>query len=262
MSVDLNFTAYGEGGPGAPLVIAHGLYGSSRNWAGLAKRYAAGRPVFAVDMRNHGDSPWSDEVGYEAMASDLAAFIDRHADGRADLIGHSMGGKAAMMLALKAAHRLRSLIVADIAPVAYDHSHLGYLKAMRGVDLSAVARRADADAALAPLIPEAPLRGFILQNLVLGGDGPRWRLNIAAIERSLSALMGFPAPDGAKFEGPTLFLRGGASDYVAPTSETVIRDLFPAARIETLPGAAHWLHAEQPDQFLAATTAFLDEVTQ
>ena len=154
----------GEGGD-APLVIAHGLLGAGRNWGALAKRLAKRRKVIVADLRGHGDSPWSDDVSYPAMAGDLAETIGAEAGGRADVLGHSMGGKVAMTLALAQPSRLRKLIVADVAPVVYDHSHADTLAAMAALDLSRITRRADADRALRDSIPNAALRAFVAQNL-------------------------------------------------------------------------------------------------
>jgi len=247
----------GEGGD-APLVIAHGLLGAGRNWGALAKRLAKRRKVIVADLRGHGDSPWSDDVSYPAMAGDLAETIGAEAGGRADVLGHSMGGKVAMTLALAQPSRLRKLIVADVAPVVYDHSHADTLAAMAALDLSRITRRADADRALRDSIPNAALRAVVAQNLAIEDGAARWRPDIAALAAGMAGLVGFPAHFAHdSFAGPALFLRGGASDYVTPAMHGAIRARFPAARIETLEGAGHWLHAEQPEAFLAAVEAFL-----
>ena len=261
MALELTHLAYGPEGAetGPPLLIAHGLFGQARNFHTLARRLATGRRVIAVDMRNHGASPHDPEMTYPAMADDLAGAIRRHCDGAAVVLGHSMGGKAAMTLALTEPGLVRGLIVADIAPVAYTHSHLPYIRAMKALDLGKVRRRADADAALAGAIPDPMLRGFLLQGLSLGGGEPRWRFNLDALESGMESLVGFPDTLAqARYCGPTLVLRGGASDYVAPGDFDEIRARFPAAEIETIDGAGHWLHAEQPDAFLALTSAWLD----
>ncbi|MEM8789623.1 MAG: alpha/beta fold hydrolase [Pseudomonadota bacterium] len=233
-----------------PLVIAHGLFGSARNWNVIAKRLSDARPVIAVDMRNHGGSFWDADHGYAALAGDLAAVIDAHG-GRADVLGHSMGGKAAMVLALEQPGRVARLIVADIAPVAYGHSQMPVLEAMRAVDLSRVTRRAEADAQLAAHIPEAPLRAFLLQSLSLGDTGPRWLLNLDALGDQMPAIMGFPG-GLARSDRPVTVLRGAASDYVGGAHEPALRALFPNARIETVADAGHWLHAENPRGFETA----------
>lgn len=238
------------------LFIAHGLFGSGRNWGAIARRLAASRAVVAVDMRNHGDSPRSPDHGYEAMAGDLAEAMAAQ-DGPADLLGHSMGGKAAMVLALTEPGRVRRLVVADMAPAAYGHSQIGYVRAMQAVDLAAVARRADADRALAEAVDDPGLRAFFLQSLSLGADGAAWKLNLPALAEQMPRIMDFPELPG-RFEGPVLFLTGGRSDYVRPEHWPAIRRLFPAARHVEIAGAAHWLHADTPDAFADAVAAFLD----
>jgi esterase len=241
-----------------PLVIAHGLFGSARNFNTLGRRLATTRRVVMVDMRNHGASPWAPEHNYPAMAEDLADAIERLAGGKAVLLGHSMGGKAAMTLALIAPELLEALIVADIAPVPHSHSHLGYIRAMQGVDLDRVARRSDADPMLAGAVPDPMLRSFLLQNLAVEEGRTRWRINLDALGRNMGALLGFPAglPEPA-FEGPAYFLHGGASPYVPPETHPRIRALFPDAEIEAFPGAGHFLHAEQPEAFLASVGGWL-----
>ncbi len=244
------------GPPGRPpLVVAHGLFGSARNWGAVSKRLSAGRTVLAVDMRNHGDSFRHPDHGYEAMADDLAEVVAAEG-GRADLLGHSMGGKAAMTLALRRPACVGRLVVADIAPVAYAHSQLDYVEAMRAVDLSRVARRSDADAALAASIPEPDVRAFLLQSLAIGPEGPGWRLALDTLADQMPRIMGFPDIAG-RFEGPTLFLTGALSAYVRPEHRPAIAARFPAARFVALPDCGHWLHAQAPGPFVAAVDAFL-----
>jgi pimeloyl-ACP methyl ester carboxylesterase len=173
-----------------------------------------------------------------------------------------MGGKAAMVLALAHGAEVERLVVVDIAPVAYQPHHQGYVRAMRALDLGAITRRAEADARLAPAVGDAAERGFLLQNLVFPGaaegGAARWRLNLAAIERAMQGLAGFPAlPPGAAYPGPALFIAGGRSDYLRPGYEPEIRRLFPNARIARVADAGHWLHAEQPQAFLDIAEPFL-----
>ncbi len=242
-----------------PLLIAHGLFGSARNWGAIAKRLALHRRVIAVDMRNHGDSPHSPENGYAAMAADLARTIAEHAGhgGRADVLGHSMGGKAAMALALTEPARVRRLIVADMAPVAYAHSQIGFVRAMQGLDLAGVSRRSEADAALAATVPEPALRAFLLQSLAFEDGRARWKLNLSALAAEMPRIMDFPDFPGS-FPGPALFLSGAGSDYVRPDHWPRIRALFPAAEQRRLPAAGHWLHADAPLAFVEAVSAFLE----
>jgi esterase len=249
----LNWITHGTATDAPPLVIAHGLYGSARNWGVIAKRLSDTRQVIAVDMRNHGHSGWTNSHTYEEMADDLAEVIGEFG-GVADVIGHSMGGKAAMMLALR--HPcVNRLIVADIAPVAYSHTQIGFINAMRSVDLDRVERRQDAEQQLAALGVEKALQSFFTQSLDIVGK--RWRLNLDTLERNMPAIMAFPAAQ-TDWQGPALFLSGGASEYVTRDHRPVIKALFPNARFAKLPGAGHWLHAEMPREFVAASRVFLD----
>ena len=249
----LNTLIHGAPTANPPLLIVHGLYGSGRNWGVIAKRLSDERQVIAVDMRNHGDSFWSDAHGYPDLAGDLAQVIEAHG-GRADVVGHSMGGKAAMVLALTRPELVNRLIVADIAPVAYGHSQIQFIEAMRKVDLSQVEKRADATEQLAQLVPDKTLQNFFTQSLDL--KEKRWKLNLSGLAAEMPKILSFPEIDG-RFDGPTLFLSGGASDYVKAEHRDRIRALFPKARFAKLPGAGHWLHAEKPREFEASVRAFL-----
>lgn len=236
-----------------PLLIVHGLFGSARNWGVIAKRMAQDRQVLSVDMRNHGQSPRAATQSYADMADDLAEVIAAHG-GRADVVGHSMGGKAAMVLALSEPALVNRLVVADIAPVAYSHTQAHLIQAMRGLDLSRIENRADADRLLAPYVEDAGVRAFLLQSLDVGARA--WRLNLDVLEAEMPKIIGFPALSGS-FAGPTLFLSGATSDYVLPAHRAAIKTLFPAARFAKIPGAGHWLHAEKPREFEAALRVFL-----
>jgi len=246
--------AHGEATPGTrPLIIAHGLYGSGRNWGVIARNLSEHRAIVTVDMRNHGSSPWTDTHTYADMAADLADVIAANG-GTADLLGHSMGGKAAMWLALTQPDLVARLIVADIAPVTYTHSQLPFIHAMRGVDLAAIKTRGDADRQLRGTVPELAVRAFLVQSLDVVEK--RWRLNLDTLERDMAGIMTFPATS-ARYDRPTLFLSGGNSDYVRPEHRPHIKTLFPAAKFVKIPGASHWLHAEKPREFEAAVTAWL-----
>lgn len=247
----LTTQVFGEENGGTPLVIAHGLFGSGRNWGVIAKRLSDGRKVVTVDMRNHGGSPWSESHQYRDLATDLAE-LDLP---RFDLLGHSMGGKAAMVLALTQPERVRALIVADIAPVAYGHSQRHLIEAMRAVDLSSVTRRSDADEQLARLVPEAGVRAFLLQSLDTANRS--WRLNLDTLDREMDDITGWPGTEGV-FEGPALFVTGAESDYVSREDRPKIRTLFPKAQFLKLRGAGHWLHADKPREFEAVLRTFLD----
>ncbi|MBL4768985.1 MAG: alpha/beta fold hydrolase [Rhodobacteraceae bacterium] len=249
----LNWITHGTATDTPPLIIAHGLYGSARNWGVIAKRLSDTRLVVAVDLRNHGHSGWTDSHTYQELADDLAEVIGEFG-GEADVIGHSMGGKAAMMLALRHAC-VRRLVVADIAPVTYTHTQIGFINAMRGVDLDRVDRRQDAEKQLADLGVEKALQSFFTQSLDV--PGKRWRLNLDTLERDMPAIMSFPKVLST-WSNPVLFLSGGASDYVSREHRPAIKALFPNARFAKIPGAGHWLHAEKPRDFEAAVRVFLD----
>jgi len=243
-------------GPGdVPLIIAHGLFGSGRNWNVIAKRLSDSRPVVAVDMRNHGGSFHDPDHSYPAMAADLAEVIAAHG-GQADLLGHSMGGKAAMVLALQKAPGLRHLLIADIAPVAYSHSQQSVVAALLAVDLDQVTRRSDADAQLARHIDDPMLRAFLTQNLAIEEGRARWKLNLEALADQMPLIMDFPQADGW-FDGRVTVIRGGESDYVAPKYEPMLKALFPQAEIVTMEGRGHWLHAEDPRGFEAVLRKIL-----
>ncbi|MFT5613927.1 MAG: esterase [Granulosicoccus sp.] len=249
----LNLITHGTATDAPSLLIAHGLYGSARNWGVIAKRLSDTRHVIAVDLRNHGHSDWTNSHTYKDLADDLAEVIDEFG-GRADIIGHSMGGKAAMMLALRHAC-VRRLVVADIAPVTYTHTQIGFIKAMRGVDLDRVDRRQDAEKQLADFGVEKALQSFFTQSLDV--PGKRWRLNLDTLDRNMPAIMSFPEVQ-TTWDGPALFLSGGLSDYVTREHRPAIKALFPGALFAKIPGAGHWLHAEKPREFEAAVRVFLD----
>lgn len=262
MTVSLAATEYGAAQPAKQPVLAilHGLFGSGRNWATTAQRLAAHRDVIAFDMRNHGASPWSDSLDYRGMAEDVRAALHSRGHHRYALLGHSMGGKVAMVAALSYPDEVERLIVVDIAPVAYRPRHLSLVQAMRRLDLGAVSRRGQADALLAPAVADRAERGFLLQNLIFGDDPPRWRLNLDAIEREMPKLVGWPdLSAGAVYDGPTLFVGGARSDYIRPQEAPAVRALFPRARVTRIEGAGHWVHAEQPDAFVATVEPFLSE---
>ncbi|MCB2136361.1 MAG: alpha/beta fold hydrolase [Rhodobacteraceae bacterium] len=250
----LNVIEYGTQGALPPVLIAHGLYGSARNWGAIARRLATDRRVLAVDMRNHGESFQAETHGYDDLAADLAAVVEDRG-GRVDLIGHSMGGKAAMMLALGRPELVNRLIVGDISPVTYDHTQLPLAQAMQAMDLDGIDTRAEADRRLAASVDDPSVRAFLLQSLDLKGERPRWRLNLPVLEREMPKIMGWPEQSSTA-SLPVLVLAGGNSDYVRPEHRPVIRRLFPEARLAKLPGAGHWLHADQPREFEATIRAF------
>ncbi len=239
-----------------PLLIVHGLFGSGRNWGAIARRLADRRDVWTVDQRNHGTSPRATTNSYAGMAADLAEVIAA-AGGKVDLLGHSMGGKAAMVLALTKPDLLRRLVVADIAPVAYAHDNTRYIAAMRALDLTGLTSRSEADRRLSRDVHDPALRAFFLQSLDLRSQPPQWRLNLDVLEAEMDKIVGWPDPGGV-FDHRTLFLSGENSTYVLPDHRAGILAQFPKARFAKINDAGHWLHAEQPRAFEETVRAFLD----
>ena len=250
--------AYSSHGEGAAVLILHGLFGSARNWHGVSRQLAQTHRTFVVDLRNHGDSPWADRMSYHQMADDVGDLITAERLERPIVMGHSIGGKVAMTLALERSELLAGLIVVDVAPVTYASGFSSYIEAMQGLELDKIVRRADAESALKQRIKDPAIRAFLLHNLVSRDSGYEWRINLAAIAANLDEVSGFPefANDRA-YEGPALFLYGDRSDYVRPEHHDAIRGLFPAASIDDIAGAGHWVHAEQPAQFVERVHRFL-----
>lgn len=220
---------------------------------GLAPRFR----VTSLDARNHGASPHATDMRYETMAADVAETMAALGIDRAVVIGHSMGGKTAMMLALTQPSLVERLAVLDISPLTYGHEHLAYIRAMQAVSLLPGLTRQSADAALAAAVPDPALRGFLLHNLILG-DHPHWRLGLGEIAGAMNDLVAWVDPTpGAVWDGPALFVAGGNSAYVPASASDAIMQRFSAARIETIAGAGHWLHAEKPREVLAVLSTFL-----
>jgi len=246
-----------DAGAGEPLCLLHGLLGSGANWSSLAKTLAEHRRVLLPDQRHHGRSPHLPGLSYADFAADLAALLDRLALPAADLLGHSMGGKVAMRFALTQPHRVRRLIVVDIAPIAYPPKYDEVFAALASLDLPRLATREAADAALAPQLPDPAFRRFLLMNLRRDGPHLAWGIDLAALRAALPALLAFPLPAEARpFPGPALWLTGERSTYVLPEHWPLIRHWFPAATQIELP-AGHWVQADQPQAFLAAVTHWL-----
>lgn len=243
-------------GAGPPLVILHGLFGSADNWHAVAKGLTEVAEVFAVDQRNHGRSFHSERLDYPSLAADILAFMDRERLPAATLLGHSMGGKVALSLAATHPERVARLIVADITPFASAGGLAPLVEALSRLDLDGVGSLAQADARLAPALPDAALRLFFLKNLERTPEGRyRWRINLPAIRRHLDRLS--EAVPLARFPRPALFIRGGRSDYVPDGAWERMRPFFPRGELVTLPRAGHWLHADQREEFVAAVADFL-----
>jgi esterase len=245
-------------GAGPDLILLHGLFGSHQNWKPIARRLSGRFRVHTVDLRNHGSSPHHEHVNYPLMADDILSFMKQSRIDTVHVLGHSLGGKVAMQLALLHPQRVRSLVVVDIAPRAYDSVHDNVFEALRGLHLARIRTRTEADETLASAVPHHATRRFLLTNLVRSPHGPGfcWRVNLDALyaqREQLNAGVTGMVP----FEGPTLFLRGGNSDYVRESDRVAIDQLFPAARVVTIPDAGHWIHVDAMEPFLTCVTDFL-----
>lgn len=245
-----------EAGAGRPVILLHGLFGSARNLGGVQRALAAHHRVIAMDARNHGASPHAQGADYPTMAADVLETMEALNARPATVIGHSMGGKTAMRLALDHPDAVTALCVADIAPVPYASSFRGYIAAMRA--LPETATRAEADAALASAVPDPGIRTFLLQNF-RPGQTPPWRIGLKELADALPAIEGWESPT-AHYDGPTLFISGDRSDYIKPEARTVIRELFPHARFVKVRNAGHWLHADNLSGFVGVLGAFLARV--
>ena len=255
----LNVIQAGERRDQAPLVLLHGLFGQARNLGRLQRTLAAEQWTLAFDLRSHGASP-AGPLALTAMADDVLETLQDLHIGRASLLGHSMGGKVAMAAALAAPHAVSALLVADIAPVAYDHGNARYARALQALVLTPGLTRAAADAALARTIADAPVRALLLQNLMVG-ERPHWRIGLDDIAQSIDQVEGWPDwHHEARFGGPALFVRAERSDYVRPEWFPATRSLFPRARFVTLRDAGHWLHVDKPAEFASIVTGFLRAV--
>lgn len=234
-----------------PILLIHGLFGSAVNWHPIVSRLhtllGADRRLIVPDLRNHGQSPHDPILSYEAMAEDLIGLLDQLGIARAALVGHSLGGKVAMWLALNWPERVAALAVVDIAPVTYPARFGREIAALQKLDLRTLDSRRDADARLVAAIPGAMMRGFLLQNLRKTEAGWSWRINLAALQGAMAGLGTFPNAQGRQFPDPTAFIHGSNSDYVTAAQLPLIRALFPRAELIAIPGAGHWVHADQPE---------------
>ena len=254
--------AFEDTGTGDPLVLLHGLYGSGTNWKRIAKALSDRHRVLAVDLRNHGASPWAATMSYAEMAADVAALIDRLGVVKPAVLGHSMGGKVAMTLALTDASKVDRLIVVDIAPVSYGDRFSSYTQAMRGIDAMQATSRDEIRRALLQTIPEDRTVGFLMTNLIRQGEQYDWRINLAALGAAMGELGAFPdALKTLRYDGPVTVIDGERSDYVSEADRPLFLSLFPKARFETIADAGHWLHADRPEPFIAAVRTALGEST-
>lgn len=242
-----------------PLVILHGLLGSSRNWAGITRALEKDFRVHALDLRNHGQSPHAATMDYESMVADILAYCDRHEIASFRLIGHSMGGKAAMLLACRHPERVQALVVVDIAPKHYPPHWEKEFRALRALEVEHFSRRQEAEDALKGSVSDWAFRQFFLTNLERRPEGGfRWVVNLPVLQASLPELFADPLKGSDVYEGPTLFLRGAQSGYVGEDAESAIQVHFPQAGLETVADAGHNVHFEQPESFLSLVRPLLE----
>jgi pimeloyl-ACP methyl ester carboxylesterase len=264
------------GDTGPRVVFVHGLFGQGRNWTTIARQLAEdGHRVTLLDLPHHGHSPWTERVDYLDMA-DLVAAARAELGEPVTLVGHSMGGKVAMLLALRSPALLRALVVVDMAPAEYPETggrtddpseeaspFAAFIAAMKAIDLDALTTREDADAALRPAVPSTMVRSFLLQSLVRDGGGWRWRLDLDVLGRDLAVLRSFPEPPaGAHFDEPVLWIAGANSHYVLDADRPRMTELFPLVRLVRVKNAGHWVHSEQPEVFVETLRRFLAQVEQ
>lgn len=246
-----------QAGAGPPVVLLHGLFGSARNFGAVQRALAVRFTVIALDMRNHGDSPHGVDMRYPVQAADVRETLCALDVGPAAVVGHSMGGKAAMALALASPAIVSRLLVSDIAPVSYQHGNAAIADAMGAIPLTPSLTRQAADLALAGAVPRPDIRAFLLQNLRFGAV-PHWRIGLTEIAAALPDLEGWESLPG-HYAGPTLFTTGANSDYVLPEYRPVIRAQFPTARFVAVKHAGHWIHADNPAGFQSVLEAFLHD---
>lgn len=253
--VSLNYETLGSDQAQPTIILIHGLFGDLDNLKSLARQLAADYHCVLVDVRNHGDSSHSDVMTYPAMAADIKALMQHLGLPHAIFIGHSMGGKIAMQVALQEPELVQTLIVADIAPVAYDERHRYILDALTEIDPSQLSKRQQADQQLAEHISERGVRQFLLKNLELRGEHYEWRLNLPVLVENYEAIT--TGVTGTPYQGPVLFIKGAESDYITADYRGTIQALFPHAEAKIMNGVGHWLHAEKPQVFYKLVSDFL-----
>jgi len=248
---------YKEFGQGEPVIILHGLFGTLDNWQTIAKQLAKDFWIFIVDQRNHGRSPHVDELDYRLMAEDLKGFMDQHWIPKAHIIGHSMGGKTAMQFAFDYPDMVDKLTVVDIGPGENKAGHDMIFDALLSLDLENIANRSDADDFLKEKIDEYGVRQFLLKNLNRKKEGGyQWKMNLQAIHQNYQNILAAVGGDNV-YDGETLFIKGGNSNYIKSEEEKTILGYFPESSIKTIEGAGHWVHAEAPKELLESVLGFL-----
>jgi len=256
--MELNYKKYGE--TGQDLIILHGLFGMLDNWHTLAVRFGNDFQTWTIDQRNHGKSPHSDDIDYNILAEDIFDFCEQHDIKQPVVLGHSMGGKAAMQFALNYPDRISKLIVVDIAPKQYPaDGHDVYIDALEELDLNKIKSRKDADEALMSKVPQEGVRQFLLKNLTREGDGYILKMNLESLAKNYPKLAANISITG-QFEKDTLFINGGNSRYILENDKPNIQNIFPKAQFVTIPGVGHWVHAEAPDAFYEAVVKFMRQL--
>ena len=247
-----------QSGQGLPLIILHGLFGSSDNWFTLAKTFAEKYSVYLVDQRNHGQSPQSDAFNYTLMCDDLLEFIEDQHLIDPIIIGHSMGGKTAMNFAVRYPEKIKKLIVVDIAPKLYPIHHDHILEGLNSIPLATLTSRNEADQLLSRFVPEADVRQFLLKNLSRKADnGFEWKINLAAIANHIEEI-GEGMQHAGTFSKPTLFIKGVRSNYFVQDDEQKIKSIFTKAQLISI-DTGHWVQAEKPVEFAKCVLNFLNE---
>ena len=259
MSLHTTVLGADHAGDGAAIAFCHGLFGQGRNWTQIAKALSADHRVLLLDMPNHGRSPWTESFDYIELADLVAEEL--RGDAPVILVGHSMGGKIAMCVALRHPELVERLVVVDVAPVAYasGREFVGYVEAMRALDLGALERRDQAEEALRGAVPDPVVRSFLLQNLRRTDDGWRWQVNLDLLGESMDGLTGWPADrlGESSYDGPVLWVGGANSDYIADEHSAEMDRRFPRNRRVLIKGAGHWVHSEQPEIFLEVLRRFV-----
>lgn len=251
--MNLSFRTEGEG---PPLIILHGLFGSSDNWLTLAKKFGQFRKVYLLDQRNHGSSPHDDDFSYGAMVEDLYHFLKQHDIIKPDILGHSMGGKIAMFFAVKYPSHINKLIVIDIGPKHYPIRHDVILEGLKAIDIDNITRRQEADEELAEYVEAPMIRQFLLKNLKRTEEGYVWKMNLDVIYDQV-ANVGEGLSSDDKFSHQTLFIRGGLSKYIVDDDIHEIESHFPVSKLLTVADAGHWLHVEKPTELTSIIENFL-----
>ena len=245
-----------EIGEGKPLVILHGLFGTSDNWQTHAKKLGEYYRVILVDQRNHGHSPWSEDFTYEHLADDLERLIIHLGIDQFTLIGHSMGGKTAMYYSQKYPTRLEKMVIVDIGIKQYPMHHNEIIKGIKSLDLATISSRSTAEQAMIPFVDSYGVRQFLLKNLYWVEKGKlAWRMNVDVLEREMEEILA-PIPN-IEVWTPTLFLRGAMSNYILDEDWDAIEEIFPDATLKTIENAGHWVHSEQPDEFIEKVLGFI-----